>query len=116
MSKLPEAFIRESPERQLGALAANLARVASSARRAARASIIPPMLTESIEFIEWTAPRVSPEVAEELVDLQVLLGLWREIWPKAQADVAQRTLLSFQAKKWSDQVLAMSGLREAAPV
>jgi hypothetical protein len=112
---LPESFIGESPERQLGAIAANLARVASSARRPARAASIVPMLSESIEFIEWTAARVTPEVAEKLVDLQIMLGLWREIWPTVHDEVTHRTLLSFQAKKWSDEILADAGLLEEAP-
>ncbi len=113
MIAVPESFARESPERQLGALAASLARVASSARRTTRVAVIPPMLMECIQFIEWTAPRVAPEVAEELVDLQVMLGLWRGIWPEAQQHAAQRALLSFQAKKWSDQVLRYSGLLDS---
>ena len=68
------------------------------------------MLEESQYFIEWIAPHAEPQAAAELVDLQVMLGLWRKSWPRAQQDRTQCVLLSFQAKKWSDQVLDYSGL------
>jgi hypothetical protein len=68
------------------------------------------MLEESQYYIEWTAAEAEPEVAAELVDMQRLIALWRKAWPKAQTDRTQRTLLSVQAKKWSDQVLGYSGL------
>jgi len=110
MSTSREAFVTEPPERQLGALAASLARLSSSARSAARVGIIVPMLTECIQFIEWTAWHVSPEIAAELVDLQIMLGIWRKAWPEASLNNTQRILLSFQARKWSDQVLDYSGL------
>jgi len=45
-----------------------------------------------------------------LVDIQVMLTIWKHAWSEAQASQAQRTLLSLQAKKWSDQVFGYSGL------
>jgi hypothetical protein len=45
-----------------------------------------------------------------LVDIQRMLAAWRRAWPEAQNSLAQRTLLSVQAKKWADQVLDYSGL------
>jgi len=42
------------------------------------------MLEESQYFIEWTAAEAPAEMAEELVNLQVLLALWRLAWPEAQ--------------------------------
>jgi len=44
--------------------------------------------------------------------MQRMIALWRKAWPEAQHSEAQRTLLSVQAKKWSDEVLAFSGLLE----
>ena len=64
---------------------------------------------ESI-FIEWTAAEAEPEVAAELVDIQVMLALWRRAWPEAKDNQLQRSLLSIQAKKWADQVLGYAGL------
>jgi len=113
MRVVSEVIEQESPARQLGALAANLARLSSSAQKPARAAAIEPLLEECALCIESTAPRVAVDVAAELVDLQVMLYLWRRSWPHAQHDTSERTLLSFQAKKWSDLVLAASGLLEA---
>ena len=95
---------------RLGGLAADLARIASSARRENGAAIVELMIEESRWFIEWTAAEAAAEVAAELVDIQRMLGLWRRAWPEARKQAVQRTLLSVQAKKWADQVLDYSGL------
>jgi hypothetical protein len=110
----PQAYRNEPVPRQLGALAASLARVSSAARRPARSAAIVPMLGECMAFIEWTAPRVEPDTGAELADLQIMLALWRASWPEAQRTTSQRTLLSLQAKKWSDRVLEQSGLLPAS--
>lgn len=110
---ISESYTRQSVERQLGALAASLARVASSARKPARAAGLPALLDECIRYIEWTAPRLPPEAGAELADVQLMLGLWRTSWPFAQTNASQRLLLALQAQKWSDQALQYSGLAEA---
>ena len=71
------------------------------------------MFEERVYFVEWTADDAEPKVAAELVDIQLMSGLWRRAWPEAQHAKAQRTLLSVQAKKWADQVLDYSGLLDA---
>ena len=86
---------------RLAGLAADLARVASSARHATSGDAVAMMLEESQYFIEWTAA----EVAEDLVNLQVMLALWRRAWPEVQHSQLQRSLLAAQAKQRSDQVL-----------
>jgi hypothetical protein len=103
-------FMQDPLRVRLGGLAADLARIASSARRSGGATVVDSMIEESRWFIEWTAAEAEPEIAAELVDIQRLLGLWRRVWPEAQKHQTQRTLLSVQAKKWSDQVLGYSGL------
>jgi hypothetical protein len=105
-----ERFLRDPLPVRLAGLAADLARVASSARRESGAESVAVMLEESKYFIEWTAAEAEPEIAAELVDIQRLIALWRKAWPDAQQYPTQRTLLSIQAKKWSDQVLGYSGL------
>ena len=105
-----ERFLRDPLPVRLAGLASDLARVASSARREVGAESVASMLEESQYFIEWTAAEAEPEVAAELVDIQRMVALWRKAWPEAQLSRTQRTLLSVQAKKWSDQVLAYSGL------
>ena len=103
-------YLADPLPRRLGALAADLARMASSARHVAGAESVALMLEESLYFIEWTAAELAPEVAAELVDIQIMLALWQRVWLEAQHSQSQRTLLAFQAKKWSDQILDFSGL------
>ncbi len=110
MTVSAEKFRTQPLARQIGALAANLARISTCARWEPPTDVVIPMLNESIQFIEWIASETTPEISAELVDLQVMLGLWRESWTKAQENSKQRTLLSFQAYKWSNQVLDYSGL------
>lgn len=68
------------------------------------------LFEESLYFIEWTAAEAEPEIAAELVHIQLMLTLWRKAWPDAQQHRTQRTILYVQAKKWSEQVLDYSGL------
>lgn len=107
-------YLADPLPRRLGALAADLARVSSSARHPARAESVALMLEESQHFIEWAAAETAPEVAAELVDIQVMVSLWRQLWPEGQHNQLQRALLSLQAKKWADQVLDYSGLLDSA--
>jgi hypothetical protein len=72
------------------------------------------MMNESIHFIEWIGPQAEPEIAAELADMQIMLGLWRKSLPSLQTERSQNILLSFLAKKWSDQVLGYSGLLDSA--
>lgn len=109
-----ERYLRDPLPIRLGGLAASLARIASSARHETGATAVATMIEECRWYIEWTAAEAEAEVASELVDIQRLLTLWRGAWPTAQREAKQRTLLSAQAKKWADQVLAYSGLLEAA--
>lgn len=109
-----EKFRQQALPRQLGALAANLARISTCARWAQPNDSLVPMIGESIQFIEWIAPQAEPEVAAELADMQVMLSLWRKSWAHAQTDRSQTTLLSLQAGKWSEQVLDYSGLLNEA--
>lgn len=105
-----ERFLKDPLPRRLGGLAASLARISSSARRESRSESVLEMMEECQHYIEWTAAEAKPDVAAELVDIQVALSLWRRIWLEARQNQGQRTLLSFKAKKWSDQVLEWSGL------
>ena len=114
LERIRERFLRDPSPRRLGALAADLARLSSLARHpkgGGEATAL--MMEESQYFIEWVSPEVAAEIATELVDIQIMLALWRRTWPEAQQHVAQRALLSFQAKKWSNQVLRYSGLLDS---
>jgi hypothetical protein len=67
------------------------------------------LLEEGQYFIEWTAGEAEPEIAAELVDIQLMLSLWRNVWREAQHNPYERSLLSVQAKLWSDKVLQYAG-------
>ena len=110
MTIYAESFTKESPDRQLGALAATLGRIASSAEKPARAKAIVPMLEECLHFIEWTISNQPKPTHADLNDLKLMIKLWHDSWEQAQSNQHLRTLLAFQAKKWSDQVLGYSGL------
>jgi hypothetical protein len=108
--KRRERFLRDPLPRRLGGLAATLGRISSSARNSADPSIVTNLLNEARYFIEWTAADAEPEVAAELVSMQTLLTLWLKVWKNASHSHEQRTLLSVQAKNWSDRTLEFSGL------
>jgi len=110
MTIYADTFIKESPARQLGALAATLGRIASSAEKTARTKAIIPMLDECLQFIEWTLSSQPDKAERELVEISVMLKLWRDSWEYAQANELLRALLSVQSKKWSEQILESSGL------
>lgn len=110
MTVYADSFLKESPARQLGALASTLGRIASSAEKTARTKAIVPMLDECLQFIEWTLSQQTEAASKELKDISLMLKLWRDSWEHAQTDERLRTLLSVQAKKWSDQALEYSGL------
>jgi len=108
--KLHERFLRDSLPRRLGGLAATLGRVSSSARKTADVTTIINLLEEARYLIEWTAADAEPETASELVSMQRLLTLWKKAWESDNQNKIQRTLLSVQAKQWSDRALELSGL------
>ena len=102
MTVYAESFIKESPARQLGALAATLGRIATSAEKPARVKAIRPMLDESIQFIDLTISQQSETASKELKDINAMLILWQASWEYAQANQSLCRLLAIQAKKWSD--------------
>lgn len=103
-------FLRDPLPRRLGGLAATLGRISSSARASNDPSVVRELLEEAKYYIEWTAAEAEPETAAELVSMQTLITLWGKSWESAFQNTSQRTLLSVQAKQWSDRTLDMSGL------
>lgn len=103
--RIRERYLKDALPVRLAGLAADLSRVSSSARRATGEAAVLALLEESQYMIEWTAADTPAEMAEDLVNLQVLLALWRRAWPEAQHSSLQRSLLAVVAKQWSDQVM-----------
>jgi hypothetical protein len=108
--KLRERFLRDPLPRRLGGLAATLGRISSVARKSSDPENVSRLLDEAKHLIEWTAADAEPEVAAELVSMQMLINLWLKAWEKTNQTKEQRTLLSFQAKLWSDRAMDFSGL------
>jgi len=108
--KLRARFLRDPLPRRLGGLAATLGRVSSSARNSTDALVVKNLLDEARYLIEWTAADAEPETAVELVAMQRLITLWLKTWDKTSQYQEQRTLLSVQAKQWSDVAINFSGL------
>jgi hypothetical protein len=98
---------------RMGGLAADLARIGSTASNPANSRVIQVLLEETRRFIEWTALETSLRVAHQLVDMQVALTLWLHVWPQAQHEPTQRALLAHQCRWWSDWVIQESGLLES---
>lgn len=108
--KMRERFMRDPLPRRLGGLAATLGRVSSVARKPSDPTNVARLMEEAKYMIEWTAAETEPEIAAELVSMQTLLNLWLRAWDSASQHKEQRTLLSVQAKHWSDLALDFSGL------
>jgi len=108
--KLLERFLRNPLPKRLGGLSATLGRISSSARNSTDATVVKNLLEEAKYLIEWTAADTVPETAAELVSMQILITLWIKAWDTTSQEKIQHTLLSVQAKQWSDRVLDLSGL------
>ena len=106
--RIRERYLRDPLPVRLAGLATDLSRVASSARRETGGEAVAAMLEESQYLIEWMGAEAPVEVAEELVNLQVMLALWRRAWHEVQHSQLQRSLLAVQAKQWTDRVLGYS--------
>ena len=108
--KLKKRFLRDSPSRRMGGLAATLGRISSSARNSNNPEVVTDLLDEAKHLIEWTAAEAEIETAAELVRMQRLITLWLSAWRENSESHSQRILLSVQAKDWSDRAIDFSGL------
>lgn len=103
--RLRQRYLQDLLPVRLAGLAVSLGRVASSARRVTGGAATAAMLEECQYLIEWTAAEAPVELAGDLVDVQVMLALWRRAWPEVQHSPLQRSILAVQAKQWGDQIL-----------
>ena len=108
--KRRERFLRDPLQSRLGGLAATLGRISSSARESSDPGNVARLLEEAKYLIEWTAADTEPEIGAELVSMQTMVSLWLRAWEKASQSKEQRTLLSVEAKHWSDRAMDFSGL------
>ena len=95
---------------RLGGIAANLARVASSASNPANRPAILGMIEESKWFIEWAAPSLEIDIAARLAEIQVSLAM---IESRINQGMPASEIAD-QAACWSEEILNMSGLLDQA--
>ena len=103
-------YLRDPIPVRLGGLAADLARIGSTSVNLANAPAVEVLMEQARRFIEWTAAELQVDAAGELMDLQLALTLWLDVWEHARAHPVQRALLAHEAMCWSDRVVALSGL------
>ena len=109
-----ERYLRDPLPIRLGGIAANLARIKSSAGNPLNYQVVNVMLYESKFYIEWTAAETPIETAAALVELQLALVGWGRRWATGYSDPETRNALIEFARAWSDRVLEMSGLLDTA--
>jgi hypothetical protein len=107
-------YLRDELPVRLGNLASNLAHISSFAKGGKNPVAVERLLGESRFFIEWTAAETEIETAAELVEMQVQLSWWYHHWKEEQTKPLQLTKITQQARAWSDRVLDLSGLLQAA--
>ncbi len=68
---------------RLGHIASNLRRLRTFCHNSYEKGVLG-VISQTKDFIEWTAAEIEPELAEELVNIQVQLALceitWTNIW------------------------------------
>jgi hypothetical protein len=114
LTRIKQRYMQDDLPTRLGGIAANLARVGSFSRNPANREVVRSLLDESKYFIEWSAPDAEIEQATKLVELQVQLASWQQDWVDIWDNESERNAVSEHSLRWSDQVLAISGLLEEA--
>ena len=107
---LKERFLKDSPSRRLGNLAANLARIEAFGAQSDHRDVVLHLAEESAFFIEWAAPDATPEVQSELVVLQRLLVSWIRSWESLWNSPSRRRAARDKANQWSQRLLQLAGL------
>ncbi len=107
--RIRERYLQDGIPVRLAGLAADMERIASLAGTAAEPSNVLRWLEEGQRFIEWTAAELEPEVAVELVNLQVILSAWRSAWQSGLPGSAFRCVVAAEAHHWSERILTLAG-------
>lgn len=106
LSARRDRYLADDVPIRLGGIAANLARVASSASNPANRQAVLDMLEESKWFIEWAAPSLEIDVAARLAEIQISLAMLES---RLRGTLAVSEIAD-QAAGWSEEILNMSGL------
>ena len=101
-----QRLLRDPLPNRLGALAADLARIASFSDNPANHGAVASLLEEGKFFAEWIAPDAPLETQAVLAELQVTLALWERRWLKG---IEVPTMQS-EAEQQSATLLSLAGL------
>ena len=101
-----QRYLRDPLPVRLGGLAADLARLASCAENPQNQSAVVSLLEEGKYFAEWAADGAPLPVQEALAQMQLSLAIWHRRWLAGRRE----PLMCEEAHRWSDQLLALSGL------
>jgi hypothetical protein len=110
LEEIKRRYLEDPLPIRLGGLAANLARISSTAKNAANVGAAKSLIEESKYFIEWTACESNPQTTAELVQLQIDLAVLQRTLEAKWNDDKARIQIGLQAKEWSQNVLNSSGL------
>lgn len=100
-------FLRDPLPVRLGGLAADLARIASSAENPQNRDMVAGLFHEGKFFAEWAAPEAPLSVQDMLREVQLWLALEQRRWVAGQPPIN----LQQEAQQWSDRLLDIAGLR-----
>lgn len=101
-----QRFLHDPLPGRLGALAADLARIASFSENPKNQRAVASLLEEGKWFCEWAAPEAPLETQAVLADLQLALAVWERWWLNGTPDQTMQT----EAQRKSDELLALAGL------
>ena len=101
-----QRFLRDPLPGRLGALAADLARIASFAENPKNQRAVASLLEEGKWFAEWAAPEAPLETQAVLAETQRALAIWERGWLNG----SPVPTMSADARRKSDELLALSGL------
>ena len=104
--QIRQRLLRDPLPNQLGALAADLARIASFSDNPANHNVVASVLEEAKHFAEWIAPQAPPETQSVLADIQQALAVWERGWLRGQPVPTMRA----DAERKSEELLALAGL------
>ena len=107
--QIRQRLLRDPLPHQLGALAADLARIASFSENSVNHDAVTSLLEEGKFFAEWIAPTASPDAQALLAEVQRSLIRWEQAWHLDEPVPAMRD----EAVRLSDELLAVAGLAGA---
>ena len=113
---LRHRFLQDRFAIQLGNIAANMGRIDSYMTDPISEEIIISVLDETKHFVSWAILNATLQEQLELAVLQQRLIQWHLTLPYLWQDSRQRLATGREARRWSDQLVTMSGLLDEEPL